>query len=421
MWTSQDPVISMRDVNHFYGVGSLRRQILFDVTCDIWPGEIVIITGPSGSGKTTVLTLAGALRSVQQGSMKILGQELRDASPGALVGIREDIGFIFQSHNLLECLSARQNVELALGAQHWLHPRARARSVAMLEAVGLSDRLDFSPRHLSGGQRQRVAVARALVRQPKIVLADEPTAALDRQSGRDVVELLRQLARREGCAVLLVTHDNRILDVADRIMVLEDGRLGSFGAMMSPHAGHLLTALSRMPERDHLHTLLSRMDEGEFLDLIKTMASEFEQFLNVLDMGDRDSMRSLFRNLLEAVCWKIATLLTAESVGLLTVRDGMLEFTTDAGHSDGMTRDFAGRAAEYGHIVNLRGDSLGSGVRSILCVPIRSRHDEISAVAQVLNKRDGNGFTAADERSFQDFAAPLGLILEGCERVAHLN
>jgi putative ABC transport system ATP-binding protein len=419
MPTSQDPVISMRFVNHFYGAGALRRQILFDVTCDIWPGEIVIITGPSGSGKTTVLTLAGALRSVQQGSMKILGQELHGANPRTLVRIRENIGFIFQSHNLLECLSARQNVELALGAEPWRHSGARARSVAILEAVGLSDRLDFSPGQLSGGQRQRVAVARALVRQPKIVLADEPTAALDRQSGRDVVELLRKLARREGCAVLMVTHDNRILDVADRIMVLEDGRLGSFGALMSPHTGHLLTALSRMPERDHLHSLLSRMDEGEFLELIKTMAAEFEQLLNVLEMGDRDSMRHLFRNLLEAVCWKIAGLLAAESVGLLTVRDGLLQFATDAGYSEGMSRDFAGRAAQQGEIVNLRGDSLGSGVRSILCVPIRSRHDEIRAVAQLLNKRDGNGFTAADERSFRDFAVPLGLILEGCERVAH--
>ena len=107
----------MRFVNHFYGAGALRRQILFDVTCDIWPGEIVIITGPSGSGKTTVLTLAGALRSVQQGSMKILGQELHGARPKTRVQIRENIGFIFQSHNLLECLSARQNVELALGAE----------------------------------------------------------------------------------------------------------------------------------------------------------------------------------------------------------------------------------------------------------------------------------------------------------------
>src|SRR4051812_48599011 len=308
MLTSEAPIISMRDVSHFYGSGALRRQVLFNVTCDIWPGEIVIITGPSGSGKTTALTLAGALRSVQQGSMKIMGQELNGAGPATLVRIRESIGFIFQAHNLLACLSARQNVQMSLGVGSANGKDAKARSIAMLQAVGLGDRTEYSPTHLSGGQRQRVAVARALVRRPKIVLADEPTAALDKQSGRDVVELLRQLARGEGCAVLLVTHDNRILDIADRIMLLEDGRLGSFGAIMSPHAGHLLTALAMMPSRDQLQVLLGRMAEGEFLDLLKTMGAEFEQFLNVLDLGDRDSMRVLFRNLLEVVFRRIADL-----------------------------------------------------------------------------------------------------------------
>src|ERR1035438_7566657 len=249
---SDAPVISMRSVSHFFGAGALRRQVLCDVTCDIWPGEIVMISGPSGSGKTTVLTLAGALRSVQQGSMKVFDQELRGASPEALVRIRQNIGFIFQSHNLLDCLTAWQNVQMSLGLGHASRAEARALSLAMLDAVGLGDRAGYYPNQLSGGQRQRVAVARALVRRPRIVLADEPTAALDKQSGRDVVELLRQLARQEGCAVLLVTHDNRILDVADRLMLLEDGRLGSFGAVMSPHAGHLLTALSRMPSRQQI-------------------------------------------------------------------------------------------------------------------------------------------------------------------------
>src|SRR4051794_13236246 len=143
MPVSEAPVISMRGVSHFYGAGALRRQVLFDVSCEIWPGEIVIITGPSGSGKTTVLTLAGALRSVQQGSMKVLGHELNGTSARTLVGIRESIGFIFQSHNLLECLTARQNVQMALGPAPG--GDARARSAAMLQAVGLGDRIDYSP------------------------------------------------------------------------------------------------------------------------------------------------------------------------------------------------------------------------------------------------------------------------------------
>ena len=415
----EPPVISMRQVNHFYGVGSLRRQVLFDVTCDIWPGEIVIITGPSGSGKTTMLTLAGALRSVQQGSMTILGEELHGASASTLVRIRENIGFIFQLHNLLECLTASQNVQLALGVEPIAKAEAVARSTAMLQAVGLGDRLDYAPSQLSGGQRQRVAVARALVRQPRIILADEPTAALDKQSGRDVVDLLRQLARREGCAVLMVTHDNRILDIADRLLLLEDGRLGSFGAVMSPHAGHLLTALARMPELPRLKGLLGRMPESEFLELVKTVGAEFEQLLNVMDLGDRDSMRLLFPNLRDAVFGKLATLFEAEGAGLLMLRDGQLHHAS--GNLTDARPDLASASAERGEIVNLRGHALGSGMRSILCVPIRGRDEEVRGVVQLVNKRGGDGFTSADERAFRDFAGPLGLMVEGCERVLAQN
>ena len=393
MVTSEAPIISMRDVSHFYGAGTLRRQVLFNVTCDIWPGEIVIITGPSGSGKTTVLTLAGALRSVQEGSMNVLGQQLNGASRKTLVRIRENIGFIFQAHNLLDCLTARQNVQMSLGVGPASGGEAHERSTAMLQAVGLGDRVDHFPNQLSGGQRQRVAVARALVRAPRIVLADEPTAALDKQSGRDVVELLRQLARREGCAVLLVTHDNRILDIADRIMLLEDGRLGSFGAVMSPHAGHLLTALARMPAREHLQLLLGRLNETEFLELLTTMSGEFEQFLNVLDIGDRDSTRFLFRNLLETVFGKIADLLEADSASLLSLRRGYLDATATVRGEIRTRMDIAEHAAERGQIMNMSGSGLGAGVRSVLCVPIRDRHEQIRGVAQLVNKRGGDAFT----------------------------
>lgn len=418
---SQTPVISMRNVNHSYGTGPLRRQVLFDVSCDIWPGEIVIVTGPSGSGKTTVLTLAGALRSVQQGSMRIFGQELKGAGARTLVRIRESVGFIFQLHNLLECLSARQNVQLALGLHSLPRARARAMTTAILEAVGLGDRMDHFPSQLSGGQRQRVAVARALVCRPKVVLADEPTAALDKQSGRDVVELLRQLARREGCAVLLVTHDHRILDIADRIMKLEDGRLESFGAVMSPYAGHLLTALSQVPDSEHLEALLSQLKEGEFLDLLRGMAAECEQLLNVLGMGDRDSVRRLFQDLLQVVCAKIAGFLAAEGARLLMLRDGQLQTATASGEPGEPRPDLAGPAIERGEIVNVSGDGLGRGVRSMLCVPITARHQRICAVAQLVNKRGRDGFTKADERAFRDFAGPLGLIVEGWQHLTDSN
>lgn len=230
---NQQPVIALNCVNHYYGSGNLRKQILFEVTAQIYAGEVVIMTGPSGSGKTTLLTLIGALRSTQEGSLKVLGQELHNAPHHQLVKIRRNIGYIFQAHNLLNSLTARQNVQMSLE----LHPeisstQAKRQAEAMLEAVGLgNNHINYYPKELSGGQKQRVAIARALASHPKIVLADEPTAALDKKSGRDVVEIMQKLAKQQGCTILLVTHDNRILDVADRIIHMEDGRLSSLEAI----------------------------------------------------------------------------------------------------------------------------------------------------------------------------------------------
>jgi putative ABC transport system ATP-binding protein len=219
------PAISIRHLNHYYGQGSLQKQVLFDINLDIDRGEIIILTGPSGSGKTTLLTLMGSLRSVQAGRLSILGQELLHATQEQMTLARRNIGFIFQAHNLLNFLTAYQNVEMALEIQDVTAAEADTRIRAVLSAVGLNDRMDYYPSDLSGGQKQRVAIARALVSQPQIILADEPTAALDKKSGRDVVEIMEQLAREQGCTILLVTHDNRILDLADRIIYMEDGYL----------------------------------------------------------------------------------------------------------------------------------------------------------------------------------------------------
>ena len=220
------PIISAQNLNHYFGEGDLRKQALFDINLDIHAGEIIIMTGPSGSGKTTLLTLMGGLRSAQEGSLKILDQEIRGADKNSLMQIRRNIGYIFQAHNLMTFLTARQNVRMSLE----LHDEDETsdldgNATAMLEAVGLGHRLDYYPDSLSGGQKQRVAIARALVSQPKIVLADEPTAALDKKSGREVVELMQTLAKQKGCTILLITHDNRILDIADRIVYMEDGKL----------------------------------------------------------------------------------------------------------------------------------------------------------------------------------------------------
>ncbi|MBI0536187.1 ATP-binding cassette domain-containing protein [Roseomonas sp. KE2513] len=220
-----DPV-ELEGVTYAYGDGALRREVLRDVSLRVAPGEIVILTGPSGSGKTTLLTLVGALRAAQQGSLRVLGQELAGAKEAARVALRRRIGFIFQSHNLLGFLTARQNVAMALELDgDTVEAERLERAGEMLRAVGLADQTGKMPSQLSGGQRQRVAVARALVNAPGLILADEPTAALDKASGGEVVRLLRDLARSRGTAILLVTHDPRILDVADRIVTMEDGRV----------------------------------------------------------------------------------------------------------------------------------------------------------------------------------------------------
>ena len=219
------PVIRTENLCHSYGKGELRTQILHDLTFDVRRGEITLLVGPSGSGKSTLLTLIGALRSVEEGSIQVLGQELKGADERVLMQTRRRIGFIFQSHNLVSSLTVLQNVQILLQLTEPQPQKRRDKAVALLEAVGLSHRLHHFPEELSGGQRQRVAIARALAPEPELVLADEPTASLDSRSGQDVVELLGNLCRDRGSAVLLVTHDLRLLNDADRIWAIEDGRV----------------------------------------------------------------------------------------------------------------------------------------------------------------------------------------------------
>jgi len=204
----------------------LPFRVLFGINLSIKAGEIIILTGPSGSGKTTLLSLMGGLRSPQSGSVRILNTELVSAVKTVAVEARRSCGYIFQAHNLHSSLTAQENVMMGLEV-HGTYSRAerRDRALEMLSLVGLGERTRYYPEDLSGGQKQRVAIARALVSHPQIVLADEPTAALDKKSGRDVVELMQRLAKEQACTILLVTHDNRILDIADRIIEMEDGRL----------------------------------------------------------------------------------------------------------------------------------------------------------------------------------------------------
>lgn len=217
-------IIDVHHLNFSFDSGEIERPVLKDVTLSIEKGEIVLMTGPSGSGKTTFLTIVGGLRQASQGSVKVLDQQLISSTEQVKITIRQQTGYIFQQHNLLKALTALQNVSMTLEMHDAMTERQRHDKAAeMLIAVGLGDRMDHKPEQLSGGQRQRVSIARALVGQPKIVLADEPTASLDKQSGQEAVGILQKLAKESGTTILLVTHDYRILDIADRVVELEDG------------------------------------------------------------------------------------------------------------------------------------------------------------------------------------------------------
>ncbi len=228
-WNPDPAELSVRaeNVQHFYGVGEAQKQVLFDNDLQIRRGEIVIMTGPSGSGKTTLLTLIGTLRSLQKGSLKVLGQELSDVPKATVGDLRKQIGFIFQAHNLFESLTAFQNVKMATELDGMDFASNKPKIEQLLTRLGLGHRINYKPKSLSGGQKQRVAIARGVAHSPKLILADEPTAALDADSGREVVTMFQELSREHGCTILIVTHDNRILDVADRIISMVDGRIRS--------------------------------------------------------------------------------------------------------------------------------------------------------------------------------------------------
>lgn len=221
-----ETLIDVQELNFIYGEGALQNHVLKNVNIKLNKGEIVILTGPSGSGKTTLLTIIGALRRAEEGSVRVFGKELVGAPESLLNETRLSTGYIFQQHNLLKSLTAEQNVCMSLELREGLSERERQKKArAILEKVGLGHRLHHKTDQLSGGERQRVSVARALVAQPKLVLADEPTASLDKNNGMEVVEILKELAREQGTTILLVTHDYRILDVADRVVELEDGKI----------------------------------------------------------------------------------------------------------------------------------------------------------------------------------------------------
>jgi putative ABC transport system ATP-binding protein len=216
--------IDARGVEKVYGSGSLAFRALKGVDFQVGVGEFVMLSGPSGSGKTTLLSILGCVLSATSGTVRIFDEDVSRLRESELPRVRtQSIGFIFQGHNLIASLTAEQNISLQLELRGFPPEEARAEARAMLDKVGLSDKCDRKPMDLSGGQRQRVSIARALAGSPPLVLADEPTAALDAENGRLVTEALRELAKKGGHTVVVVTHDNRIFHLADRIVHIEDG------------------------------------------------------------------------------------------------------------------------------------------------------------------------------------------------------
>jgi putative ABC transport system ATP-binding protein len=221
---SHEPAISARGVRKVFGKGNLAFEALKGVDFHVGLGEFVMLAGPSGSGKTTLLSILGCVLSPTAGEVRLLDERISGMHESQLPRIRtEYIGFIFQGHNLLASLTAEQNVALQLELRGVESEAAAAEARAMLARVGLADKVNRKPMELSGGQRQRVSIARALAGNPPVILADEPTAALDAENGRLVTEILRELARERGTTVVVVTHDNRIFHLADRIVYIEDG------------------------------------------------------------------------------------------------------------------------------------------------------------------------------------------------------
>jgi putative ABC transport system ATP-binding protein len=216
--------IEVRDVTKTYGSGETAYQALRGVDFTASRGELVMLSGPSGSGKTTLLSVLGCVLTPTSGLVRLLGEDVSRAKEADLPRLRLSyIGFVFQSHNLVEALSAGDNIAMLLQLRGRSRADAAREAARLLESVGIADKVDAKPRALSGGQRQRVAIARALAGAPPILLADEPTAALDAQNGSAVTELLRTLAKEHGHTVVVVTHDPRIFHLADRIVHIEDG------------------------------------------------------------------------------------------------------------------------------------------------------------------------------------------------------
>jgi putative ABC transport system ATP-binding protein len=366
-----------------------------------------------------------------------LGEELQNARAKTLEKVRRKIGFIFQQHNLLGALSSLQNVELGLRASHKISPGGlRKRAEEMLTAVGLAERMHHRPEQLSGGQRQRVAIARALVAEPEILLADEPTASLDKESGREVVDRMKVLAKEHGTTILLVTHDNRILDIADRIVHLEDGRLSTFTDAVIANNELMMGTLARRGQKMPASEAIDKLDEQEFRQMLGQMTEQSQHFLRATALSNDAAFQSLLEQDLFAFTHKLSKLMNADRSSLFIVdhktQTLWLRITENLPDKEvriPMGSGIAGAVAASGEAIRVDdayADSrfnpdvdkqLGYHTKSILCLPVKNSEGKVFAVAQLLNRRDGQPFDDHDEIRYKEFLQSIGLVLETLEQL----
>jgi putative ABC transport system ATP-binding protein len=402
---SAAPII-LDHLSHSFGEGEVRRGVLFDVSAEIRRGEIVIVTGPSGSGKTTLLTLIGALRSAQEGSLRVLGSELRGADEGTLARVRRRIGYVFQAHNLLDALTAQQNVQMSLELDAAAPAAELARrSRESLEAVGLGDRIDAHPSELSGGQRQRVAIARALARRPEIVL---------------------------------VTHDSRILDLADRILTLEDGRLASLMHAVSTDARQGLQLLVRDLRRGELASRVEALDAHGFAALLDRLTEETRHLLELVDLVQGEAFDSMLDQVARAFTTKTAQLIEAERATLFLLDEAAGEIWSTHFCEHGRERELRipldrgliGEVSSSGRLLNVpdlardpRFDATVDArdlpnARRLLAVPVTDSRNRAFAVLALLRSGALPPFDAGDEQRIAGLTSSLAVILESWWRMS---
>jgi energy-coupling factor transporter ATP-binding protein EcfA2 len=330
-------------------------------------------------------------------------------------------------------LTASQNVQLGLrvtGPGAWSERKRQAD--AMLEAVGLGEHTHKRAEQLSGGQRQRVAIARALVAEPAMLLADEPTASLDKASGREVVDRMQTLARERGTTILMVTHDNRILDVADRILHLEDGKLTTFTDAVIANTQQMMHLLAQSHDRQDLEQMVAAMDEKTFRSTLAELTAQSQRLLEATALASDEAFQSMLEQSLRIFTQRVGELLRAERASLFLVDHArqqlVLRVAQDMPEGDyvriPLASGIAGAAAASGQVIRVDDAyadprfnravdrETGFRTRSVLCLPLTDRDGKVFAVTQLLNRRDGRPFDDEDTQRYKDLAASLSVLLE---------